>query len=62
MTNKKPITVYNVSYYNLLGMFIDQTQIDELNEELAWELFKEFGHEKNYGDYLEWEEITEIED
>lgn len=47
--------VYNV-YYSQDGEQIEQTQIDENNEELAWELFKEFGHERNDGSGLVFEE------
>lgn len=56
---KKTIKVYNVSFYNMTNKFIDQTQIDEKSDELAWSLFKEFGHTKKAGDYLDWEEVDE---
>ena len=56
---KKTITVYNVFYFSLTNKLIDQTQIDEKNDELAWSLFKEFGHKKQAGDYLDWEEADE---
>lgn len=51
--------VYNVTYFDKDGEQIDQTQIDEKNEELAWELFAEFGHTKEPGIYLEWEEVED---
>ena len=35
--------VYNISYFEG-DSFTDATQIDELDEELIWNLFKEFGH------------------
>jgi hypothetical protein len=56
---KKTQTVYNVSFLDKDGEQIDQTQIDEKSDELAWELFKEFGHTKEKGMYLEWEEEEE---
>ena len=37
--------VYNISYFEG-DEFIDATQIDELSEELIWDLYKEFGHER----------------
>lgn len=58
MANKKN-TAYNVFYFDKDDEQIDQTQIDEKNETLAWELFKEFGHTKEEGMYIEWEETTE---
>jgi hypothetical protein len=48
--------VFNVKYFNKEGEQIDQTQIDEKNNELAWQLFKEFGHEKD-GHTLLFEEV-----
>lgn len=54
-----PKTVYDVTYFRKDGDVIDTTQIDEENNELAWELFKEFGHTKQDGDYLEFEEVDE---
>lgn len=59
---KKAKTVYNVFYFDKDGEQIDQTQIDEKKAKLAWELFKEFGHTKKKGMYLEWEKTTEDED
>lgn len=56
---KKVKTVYNVFYFDKDENQIDQTQIDEKSEQLAWELFKEFGHTKEEGMYIEWEETTE---
>jgi hypothetical protein len=35
--------VYNISYFED-DIFIDGTQMDELNEELIWDLYKEFGN------------------
>ena len=55
----KKATVYNVSYLDKDGKLIDQTQIDEKSAKLAWELYKEFGHTKKKGDYLEWSKDTE---
>ena len=57
MANKKK--VYDVFYFTKEGEQIDQTQIDEKDEELAWELFAEFGHTKTEGMYLEWEDGIE---
>ena len=56
---KKTIKVWNVFYFDKNGEQIDQTQIDEKKAKLAWELFKEFGHIKKKGMYIEWEEDTE---
>jgi hypothetical protein len=56
---KKTQKVYNVFYYDKDDELIDQTQIDEKSAKLAWELFKEFGHTKKKGTYLEWEEDEE---
>ena len=56
---KKTQTVYNVSLLDKDGEQIDQTQIDEKSDELAWELFAEFGHTKEAGMYLDWEEEEE---
>lgn len=53
------IEVYNVAYFKASGEQIDSTQIDEKSEQLAWELFKEFGHTKEEGDYIEFEATTE---
>ena len=36
-------TVYSICYFEG-DTFIDATQIDELDEELIWDLYKEFGH------------------
>ncbi len=55
----EPKLVYDISYYTEDGEFIDETQIDEKNEQLAWELFAEFGHTKEPGMYIEWEPVTE---
>lgn len=59
---KKTVTVYNVFYFDKDDEQIDQTQIDEKDEKLAWELFKEFGHTKEKGMYIEWEEDQEEQD
>jgi hypothetical protein len=44
---------YQISYFRADGQCIDSTEIDELNEELIWDLFVEFGHERKEGDYYE---------
>lgn len=49
--------VYNVTFYDVDDEPIDDTQIDEQNEDLAWQLFEEFGHTKEPGMYLEFEEV-----
>ncbi|HXB41244.1 MAG TPA: hypothetical protein VNZ49_11930 [Bacteroidia bacterium] len=59
MASKRAKTVYNVSYYNSVGELLDQTQIDENNEELAWELFAEFGHTRRKGYTVEIEPTEE---
>jgi len=53
---------YNVSYFDKDGELIDSTQIDEKDEKLAWGLFEEFGHKKEKGTYLEFEEVEVDED
>lgn len=53
------IEVYNVTYFKTDGEQIDSTQIDEKSEQLAWELFSEFGHTKQEGDYIEFEPVSE---
>jgi hypothetical protein len=60
----KTVEVYNVSFFRKNGDLIDCTQIDENNEKFAWELFEEFGHQKEEGDYLEFDfqGTEEIED
>lgn len=52
--------VYNVSYMDKEGEVVDSTQVDEKDEELAWDLFREFGHTKKPGMYLEWEKVKEM--
>lgn len=52
-------TVYNVTFFDKDGEELDNTQVDEKDEKLAWDLFKEFGHDKKPGMYLEWEKTTE---
>ena len=56
---KEGAKVWNVYFYDKEGELIDQTQIDEKDEKLAWNLFKEFGHTKSAGVHLKWEETTE---
>lgn len=51
--------VCNVKFFDKDKNLIDETQIDEKNEELAWGLFKEFGHNKVEGTYLEFEDAIE---
>lgn len=58
--NENGRTVWNVYYYDK-GTLIDQTQVDEKNSKLAWDLFKEFGHKRTPGVHLKWEETTEDE-
>ena len=55
----QPKKVFNVTYYDSHNEVIDSTQIDEKSRPLAWELFKEFGHTRKKGTYLEFEETTE---
>ena len=52
----EPKKVFDGTYFDKNDEVIDTTQIDEDNKTLAWELFKEFGHKKKKGTYLE---ITE---
>lgn len=49
MKKEKQNITYNVFYFDGEGELIDQTQIDENNEDLAWELFNEFGHIRKDG-------------
>ena len=46
--------VYNISYFES-NIFIDATQIDELDEELIWDLYKEFGHVRTLKTRFEFE-------
>jgi len=52
---------YNVTYFDEYSEQVETTQIDEYNEELAWDLFKEFGHTKKRGYYLEMERVINID-
>jgi len=52
--------VYNISYFEG-DEFIDATQIDELSEELIWDLYKEFGHIRTSMTTYEVEEKLEEE-
>jgi len=56
----QPKIVYNIDYYEG-DELIDSTQIDELNEELIWDLYKEFGHERTIDTRYEVESILEKE-
>lgn len=58
---------YNIYWFNrteeeeILGEdaeedFIDWTNIDELSEDLVWDLFKEFGHTRTKKTYYTYEE------
>ena len=59
MSKSKTTIVYNVFYLNSKGGMIDQTQIDEYNEELAWQLFREFGHQRRKTYTLEFQAVSE---
>jgi hypothetical protein len=52
---------YNVNYLTADGEIIDETQVDENDEQLIWDLFKEFGHTISDGVYYEVEEVEEDE-
>jgi hypothetical protein len=57
---RKTHTVYNVTFFDKDGESIDSTQVDEnpeKNEGFVWELFEEFGHEKEEGTYFSVEEV-----
>ena len=56
----EPKIVYNIDYYEE-DEPIDSTQIDELSEELIWDLYKEFGHERTIDTRYEVESILEKE-
>ena len=56
----EPKIVYNIAYYEG-DEPIDSTQIDELSEELIWDLYKEFGHERTIDTRYEVESILEKE-
>ena len=56
----QPKIVYNIAYYES-DELIDSTQIDELSEELIWDLYKEFGHERTIDTRYEVESILEKE-
>ena len=46
---------WKVFLYRKDRELVDQTSIDELDEKLAWDLFEEFGHKKQDGDFIEFE-------
>ena len=48
--------VYNISYFES-DSFVDATQIDELDEEVIWHLYKEFGHIRTSKTNFEVEEV-----
>jgi hypothetical protein len=54
-------TVFNVALLDENKNLIDDTQIDEYNEDLAWSVFTESGHEKKEGYTLEFDEIADTE-
>ena len=54
----QPKIVYNIDYYED-DEPIDSTQIDELNEELIWDLFEEYGHTKTNKSRFEVEECLD---
>ena len=54
----QPKIVYNIAYYEG-DELIDSTQIDELSDELIWDLFEEFGHTKTNKSRFEVEECFE---
>jgi len=58
---KQTTMAYNINYLTADGEIIDETQVDELNDELIWDLFREFGHTKSEGIYYEVEEVEEDE-
>lgn len=54
------IRVFTVSLFRKDGSFIDSTQVDEENEQLAKDLlYTEFGNDSLEGDYFEFEPTTE---
>jgi hypothetical protein len=53
-------TGYNISYF-VGDFFIDATQIDELDEELIWDLYKEFGYIRKVNTRFEVEWILECD-
>ena len=58
----KPVpTVFNVALLDKNGDHIDDTQIDEHSEEVAWEVFTETGHKKVEGMTLEFDEVPDNE-
>lgn len=59
--NKELAKVFYVFYYDEFNNQVDTTQIDEKDEDLAWSLFEEFGHIRNNGHTLEFEETKEDE-
>jgi len=50
--------VFNISYFEVDEQ-IDSTHINELDEALIWDLFKEFGHERTPVTRYEYEEVFE---
>jgi len=51
--------VYNVSYFED-DTFIDGTQIDEADEELIWDLYKEFEYVRTSKSGFEIEKIKNV--
>jgi hypothetical protein len=50
--------VYNITYWEGEKV-IDQTQVEELNAELIWGLYKEFGHVRTENTTFEVKETFE---
>lgn len=54
------IKVWNVYLFRKDGEYVDQTQVDEKDENLSTDLFyDEFEIEKKEGDYITWDEDCE---
>jgi len=50
-------TMYEVHYFRGDGKLVDIAEIDGKDEEAAWEIFKDLGHERDSSHYLEFHEI-----
>lgn len=52
---------YNITFLDSHDEFIDGTQVNELNEALIWDKFRELGHTKQPGHYFTYtEELQDL--
>lgn len=55
-------TAYKVTYFDEEDCVVDTTEIDDNDEDFAWELFAEFGHIKTDKHSLTIEPVQEEDD